>query len=630
MTNRLERLKAMVESMQHRGPDDNGVFASTTQRTYLANCRLAIRDLSSAGHMPMSNLEKTVWITYNGEIYNTEALRLELEGLGFKLFSGSDTELILHGYEAWGKDVVKRLRGMFAFAIYDERNTQIGPHVFIARDRLGIKPLYYSDFPGTFLFASEIKTLVASGLVNASLDPAGLVGYLMLGAVPSPLTIYRGVKVLEPGCTLTLPLDSNSLRFQLERYWSLPTDMSSVTDQAQVVEQVQALLAEAVRIRLVSDVPLGAFLSGGLDSSSIVALMRKASNGTIRTCSMIFEEASYSEAYYAREMAKAVGAEHYERTITAADVLTNLPHIVNSMDQPSLDGVNTYFVSQTAKEAGLTVALTGLGGDELFGGYPNTFQGIPQVLKMLKLIQVVPGGTMLTGKTLALVPGLERWRKLTDILPYPPSVPRAYLVRRGLFSARVVKSLLAPEVWYEGSKLFDPVQHVLEHAGSYTDTLSNANALFNWISRAELGTYTSQQLIRDTDVMSMAHSLEVREPLLDHCLLETVLRLPMTIKTNGTGPKPLLLKAMWEDLPPVIRERSDKKGFTFPFDLWLKGPLKSQMEQLLANSATTALFQPHVLAEKWAAFQNGHIHWSSIWALLSLQAWLEVNSLKSS
>jgi asparagine synthase (glutamine-hydrolysing) len=245
---------------------------------------------------------------------------------------------------------------------------------------------------------------------------------------------------------------------------------------------------------------------------------------------------------------------------------------------------------------------------------------------MLKLTQAVPAGTTLASVALALVPGLERWGKLNDILHYPPSLPRAYLVRRGLFSRATVKALLAPEVWYEGSKLFDPVQYILEHAGPYTATLTNADAQFNWISRAELGTYTSQQLIRDTDVMSMANSLEVREPLLDHCLVEAILRLPATAKT-GTGPKPLLLKAMWESLPPLIRERSDKKGFTFPFDTWLKGPLKYQMEQILANNVSKDLFQAKVVAEKWSAFQKGHIHWSSMWALLSLQGWLEANHL---
>jgi asparagine synthase (glutamine-hydrolysing) len=617
----------MLNAMHHRGPDDNGVFISVTQRTCLANCRLAIRDLSSAGHMPMSNQDKTVWITYNGEIYNADILRLELEELGFKFFSNSDTEVIMQGYIAWGKAIVKRLRGMFAFAIYDERSSEAGPHVFIARDRLGVKPLYYANIAGVFLFASETKTLMASGLVSSQLDFGGLVGYLMLGAVPSPASIYRSIKVLEPGCTLALPLGAKSFAFEIERYWSLPTTITTVsTDPHEVVVQVQEALAEAVRIRLVSDVPLGAFLSGGLDSSSIVALMRKTTNGTIRTCSMVFEESRYNEGHFASTMAKMVESEHYERTITAADMLANWSQLMHAMDQPSVDGINTYFVSKTAREAGLTVALTGLGGDELFGGYPSTFRGIPQMLKMLKWLQAIPGGVLVAGKTVEYIPNLARWQRIGDILPYPPSLPRAYLARRGLLAAATVKSLLKPEVWYEGSKLFDPVQYILDHAGLYT---FSADAQFNWISRAELGNYTSDQLLRDTDVMSMANSLEVREPLLDHCLIETVLSLPVAAKVHRGRHKPLLQDAMSESLPPLIRNRVDKKGFTFPFDNWFKGPLKAEMTQMLNNNARSELFQAKVIAEKWSAYQKGHTHWPSIWALLSLQGWLEINQPQS-
>jgi len=409
-----ERLHRMANSMQHRGPDDEGVYVAPDGQLGFANRRLAIRDLSPAGHMPMTNAEQTVWITYNGEIYNTEELRPELEQLGCVFHSTSDTEVILKGYEAWGCAVIDRLRGMFAFAIYDARAAG-APQFLLARDHLGIKPIYYAETPSAFVFASELKSLLASGLVSKTVSAAGLVGYLLTGSVPNPFTIYADAHALTPSSYLhtTLPLHAS---LQPTRYWSLPTTSSTVATLEEAVAHTRALLAEAVRIRLVSDVPLGAFLSGGLDSSAVVALMRQATPGTIRTCSMIFEEAEYSEAPYAQAMAQHVGAEHFERVITADDLVKEFDNILYALDQPSVDGVNTYFVSQTARQAGLTVALSGLGGDELFGGYPNTFAGVPQVLRILRAAHALPGGAWLVQRTLDLLPQRRRWGRLHDAL----------------------------------------------------------------------------------------------------------------------------------------------------------------------------------------------------------------------
>ena len=266
----------MAGVMFHRGPDDGGLFVSPDRRVALATRRLAIQDLSPAGHMPMSNAEKTVWITYNGEIYNSDELRPELQRLGFSFHSHSDTEVILHAFQAWGDECVGRLRGMFAFAIYDARPGS-RPRVFLARDRLGIKPLYFAQTPQGFVFASELKGIQASGLTSRELSPAGLVGYLMLGSVPNPLSIYRDIRALEPGHTLSIDLSRSAAPIP-KRYWSLPTDTIE-TSYEEAVEQMRHLLEESVRIRLVSDVPLGAFLSGGLDSSGVVALMRQATSG---------------------------------------------------------------------------------------------------------------------------------------------------------------------------------------------------------------------------------------------------------------------------------------------------------------------------------------------------------------
>ncbi|HYP18432.1 MAG TPA: asparagine synthase (glutamine-hydrolyzing), partial [Chloroflexia bacterium] len=518
--------------------------------------------------------------------------------------------------------VVHKLRGMFAFAILDRRADALEGRLFIARDRLGIKPLYYAATPGAFVFASELKALISSGLVGREINPAGLAGYLMLGSVPNPLTIYRDARALEPGCTLTVEHGGTPTT---RRYWSLPNDESQQISTGEAVERVRALLEEAVRIRLVSDVPLGAFLSGGLDSSAVVALMRKATDGPIRTCSMVFEEAEYSEAPYARAMASAVGAEHYERVVTAEDVAGEMDRITWAMDQPTIDGVNTYFVSQTAREAGLTVALSGLGGDELFGGYASTFRGVPQMLNALRITRAVPGGAALARSAIGLLPGRERWGRVGDALLRPPSLASAYMTRRGLFSPGEVKALLAPDVWREAAQTFDPTRHVGQRAGGKGHPVSG-DGVFAWVSRAELSTYTHHQLLRDTDVMSMAHSLEVRVPLLDHVLVEAVLRMPTSVKVNGVGPKSLLLKAMGDELPEAVRARRAKQGFTFPFDRWLRGPLKDYLKE--GGEQDNSMLRAEAVTGVQSAFRQGRVHWSRPWALAVLRAWNEGSGVR--
>jgi len=612
------RLQAMCDAMAHRGPDDSGLYLSPDERVGLVNCRLAIRDLSPSGHMPMESADGSTWITYNGEVYNADALRSTLTDQGYRFRSTSDTEVILYGYQAWGAAVLDHLRGMFAFAILNVETFQRA-NVFLARDRLGIKPLYYAQTAEGVVFASELKALVASGLISHELDPAALVAYLLLGAVPGPLTIYRGVRTLEPGCSISLTLDEQPLNPIVRRYWYLPVDTQEHANPAEAVEEVRTLLEEAVRIRLVSDVPLGAFLSGGLDSSTVVALMRAVSNRSnpIRTCSMVFEEAEYSEAAYAEAVAEATGTEHYARVITAQDVQDNLDAILQAMDQPTIDGVNSYFVSQTAREAGLTVALSGLGGDELFGGYPNTFETLPRLLQMLQRVQSIPSAAPAVRLALGM-PGMhKRWSKVSAALNRPASPASAYLACRGLFSPGEVQSLVTADAWQEAVQRFDAIEQIASSAP--TGQCANGS-LFNWVSRAELRNYTLHQLLRDTDVMSMAHSLEVRVPLLDHRLVEAVLRLPPAMKqANGHGPKPLLTRAVADLLPPLVRDRRDKRGFTFPFDVWLRGPLRRNGHA--PSAALQGLLRTERVAQVSRLFEAGKIHWSRPWALNVLEHW---------
>jgi asparagine synthase (glutamine-hydrolysing) len=612
-----ERTKRMCDAQAHRGPDDADLWTAPDGRVCLGNRRLAIRDLSPAGHMPMSNAAATVWITYNGEVYNTDALRAELEQAGYVFHSTSDTEVILHGYEAWGEQVVTRLRGMFAFAVAQvDAATGRTRRLMLARDQLGIKPLYYAQDSNRLAFASELRALRADGLIGSEIEPEALVGYLMLGAVPNPLTIYREARALPPATYAIWEADGG---WREHTYWHLPDETAESVSEAEASEAVRQLLYETVRIQLVSDVPLGAFLSGGVDSSVIVALMRAATNGVIRTCSMVFSESAYNEAPYARAMAEAVGAEHYERTITTADVRREFETMVQALDQPSVDGVNMYFVSQTARKAGLTVTLSGLGGDELFAGYPSTFQGVPQMQQALRWAQVAPGGAPLARVGLKMIGRrTAAARRVGEALGRPASASSAYVVRRGLFAPGEARALLNAD-WAQ-SVTFDPVRHIAERADGESGRANGQRADTAWVSRAEMRTYMHHQLLRDTDVMSMAHSLEVRVPFVDPRLAEYVLQLPESIVRQGAGPKPLLQQAVGNSLPPVIRERTDKRGFTFPFADWLRTALRAETQAALAEVKMRGWLKPEAIDHIWNDFLAGRIHWSRVWAVVALNS----------
>lgn len=605
-------LLPMTAAMTHRGPDDHGVWISADRRVGLASRRLSVRDVSSAGHMPIGNSDGTLWLIHNGEIYNADALRSELEALGYGFRSQSDSEVILHGYDAWGPGIVERLRGMFAFAIYDERSGK-QRCLFLARDRLGIKPLYFARTPRRLVFASELKALRASGLVSSCVSPAGVIGYLLTGSIPSPLTIYHEAQALEPAHTLTVEMPEGRLDARPKRYWSFPSPEDTRVTLDEAIGRIRCALEDAVRSHLVSDVPLGAFLSGGLDSSAVVALMHAAGAGPIRTCSMVFEEAAYSEASYSRAVARAVGCEHYERIITAEQVRADLDCIFRSMDQPTIDGVNTYFVSKTAREAGLTVALSGLGGDELFGGYTKTFRVLPNLVRALRLARAIPGGVPFARASIRLLrPGESRVREAFD---RPPSPASAYLACRGLFSPLEVRSLVSPEVWDAAIDSLERVLGIGEPDPLAKDFDADPSL---WISRAELEGYTRNQLLRDTDVFSMAHSLEVRVPLLDDRLIETVLRLPAIVRHAGK-PKDLLLRAVSDLLPPEIRQRRQKQGFVLPFDVWLRGPLKPSRHE--SDRELDGFLRPQGAEHVYAEFESRRLHWSRPWALTALRGW---------
>jgi asparagine synthase (glutamine-hydrolysing) len=623
----VSRLEAMARAQLHRGPDDAGrvPLGGTDWYGGLANRRLAIRDLSPAGRMPMGSGSNAVWLTYNGEIYNTDELRPELERRGYTFRSESDAEVLLHGYEEWGEGVVGRLRGIFAFGVVDTRAGR--QKLCLARDPLGVKPLYYTRTATGVAFASELRALTESGLMTRQIDPAGLVAYLMLGSVPNPLTIYRDAQGLPPGSTLTIDLDRPD-RGEARAYWrppaGAPADDGEARPEQEAIDRVRQALKDAVRSQLVSDAPLGAFLSGGLDSSAVVALMRASTAGPIRTCSMVFEEAGYSEELYGRAMADAAGAEHFSRVITARELDDNLDRILWAMDQPTVDAVNTYFVSQTAREAGLTVALSGLGGDELFGGYPSTFKGVPRLARAAAALESVPGGAAAARVAISLSPFSRRWAKAGDALRRPVSAESAYIARRGLFAPSEVRDLVGAEVWEEAAARFEPTAYIATHAGGHNGSgqpIASGRHMpgswFGWISRAELGTYTHDQLLRDTDVMSMAHSLEVRVPLLDQRLINTVLQLPDGLQSDHP-PKWLLSAALGRRLPRDVRSPRSKQGFTLPFEVWISGRLRRRVSSMLDDCVETAGLRRPAVRAVWTAYRTRRVRWSRPWALAVL------------
>ncbi len=598
--------------MESRGPDSQGQVAVRPRaggQLLLGACRLAIQDLSPAGHQPMHDPETDNWLVYNGEIYNFRALRQELAEAGCHFRSHCDTEVLLLGYRMWGMDVVRRLRGMFAFALWDAGRQTL----WLVRDRHGIKPLYYAQRGGALLFASELRAMLASGLLPREMDPTGLDSYLKFGAVQEPATLVRGVRQIPAGHWMRV----TAQEARLERYWSLPLPDAALNGDARVraarLEELRATLSSAVELRLLSDVPLGIFLSGGLDSS-VVAAEAVARARQVKTFTVIFQERKYNEAAPAHMVARFLGTEHHEIPLSQQDLIGGLPQALRAMDQPTVDGVNTYFVSRAAKQAGVTVALTGLGGDELFAGY-RSFRVVPWMERIEgwspSWLRSVAAGVA------ALAPGsaghdrkFSTWMRRESGFDHP-----FYLSRMLLTPARVAR-LLRPG-WLLNIDFEQFVPEMAERR-----RLLSGHDPVNRIACLELAVYLRNTLVRDTDCMSMAHSLEVREPLIDHLLTEQVLRLPGAWKLRRRQRKSLLVEAMNRPLPPEILAQP-KRGFVLPFAEWMRGPLCREIQETLAEPGPVLNEALHWddVRQVWNEFEAGRAHWSRPWMFYVLRKW---------
>ncbi len=613
-----EVLEKMTQSVIHRGPDDSGMYSDHI--VGLGHRRLSIIDLSPLGHQPMWNSAETIAIIFNGEIYNFLALREELAKKGYQFESTSDTEVIIYLYQEYGTDCFQKMNGMFALALYDTSKEKI----ILARDRLGKKPLYWTRQHGTLIFGSELRALTLHPLFSKKLNIASLNKYLAFDYIPTPHTVYEEVYKLEPGTFLECTKDS----IQKTQFWDITfhqelhsPNFSVQENYSDIISGIDSHLEEAVRRRLVSDVPLGVFLSGGLDSSTVAYYAQKNSSQKIKTFSIGFEEKSYDESPYAREVACFLGTEHHEKILTAKDSLQFIPQIGNFIDEPVADYsfIPTYLLSRFTREH-VTVALGGDGGDELFFGYGTLTaerivqltRNYPEVLK--KFLQIARKLTRTSHSSFNLSFKLDR---LLAGIDSPRS--RQHHAWMGTFSQNNRKDLFVGDVWNELSS-----KNEYEDIDQYMDHVQG-EPRYNQLIYLYLRTYLMDQVLVKVDRMSMATSLEVRAPFLDHQFVDFINRIPYNFKIKGLKTKYLLKKVMENKLPRTIVYRK-KQGFGVPLSQWFNSELKEFVQTTLSSEKirNIGLFNPrivHTILEEH--FEGKRDNRKMIWSLIIWQLWHE-------
>jgi asparagine synthase (glutamine-hydrolysing) len=607
---RSDAVQRMCAAMIHRGPDDSGMAQCGSATVGMR--RLAIFDPIN-GHQPMVTRDGRYTLIFNGAIYNFHALQAELESAGWVFRTRCDTEVLLAALVNWGESALDRLRGMFAFALWDSEDESL----FAARDPFGIKPLYYRHDGGRLLFASEITALLASGASPGDIDPAAVAEYFAWFAVPAPRTIYRGILSLRPGECLRFCRGQLNIR----RTWSRQTiadDPRPCASRDEFVSGLRSRLEDTIRAHVIADVPVGAFLSGGLDSAVVVGLMSRASGNALRTFSIGFEEDGFSEADEAEASARHFGALHHTRIVTGDEVARDIDSIISACDQPTGDGVNTYYVSQTAQAGGVKVVLSGLGGDELFGGYPS-FASVPFLARRLPAWRSLPGAlrSLVTG---ALSCGGTRTRKLSDFLSFARDAHELMALQRRVFSDARLRALLAESTLSQiaDSTPFHPELDALRAEIGSRDW-------FSLVSAWETRTYMADVLLRDSDVMSMRHSLELRVPFIDRPLIEWLWRQPARFLSDRRRPKSALFDATLDILPPgLVRRR--KKGFTLPFPIWMRKDLRPFLEDTFSASSISksGFLSLGPVQDLWKEFASGRgdREWSRVWSVAVLIAFI--------
>ena len=627
------RVRAMAAALRHRGPDDEGFLINEPRAPGLAlgMRRLSIIDLGG-GRQPVWNETRDVAVVFNGEIYNYRELRERLKLLGHRFATESDTEILVHGWEEWGEECLSELRGMFAFALLDLRGRfATAPLLFLARDPLGIKPLYYTQTPECFAFASEVRALLTGGSAPKQLSQDALTAYLLFGSVSEPVTMLEGVFSLPPGHRMLLYVPERRRVPRARPWWDPRTspaarDPKKPKDLESAGKKLRPILDAAVRGHLLADVPVGLFLSSGLDSGAIAALAGRAQAG-IRSFTLAFPGTAYDEAPLARKIAEKCGTQHTEIPLDSDAMLARLDEGVASLDQPTMDGINTYFVSWAAREEGLKVALSGLGGDEAFAGYAS-FENTAMLRRLSRIGWFVP--KILRRAIAPLMTAALRRRKSPDAAGKataawvdPDRLPEPYFFARALFPpdqlARLTEPRFRPSTVGADGVTLEPtwlgwLERIASEASNFAPLGSTA-----WL---EMRSYMVSTLLRDTDGMSMARSLEVRVPLLDTALIEFVCSLPDEARQRRGKQKALLVEALRDLLPEEILGEH-KKTFTLPWEEWLRGPLRPRLEASFAELAPA--LAPHLRAEGvravWAAFCEGKTSWSRPWSLYVLNEW---------
>jgi asparagine synthase (glutamine-hydrolysing) len=610
--------RRMMEAIRHRGPDDDGLLVAPS--VVFGMRRLSIIDLSG-GRQPVFNEAGNVGVVFNGEIYNYQQLRGTLEERGHVFRTRSDTEVIVHGYEEWGQDCLDRFRGMFAFALWDARESgssgDAARHakVFIARDRLGIKPLYFYRSGNQLIFASEIKALLASGLVPRQLDPAGLRAYLQLGHIPPPFTAIRGVIPLTQGHSGVW----HDGQWCTKPYWTLNPHASTSVPPEQLASNLADVLVDAMRNHLVSDVPVLLFLSGGTDSACLAAAARKAGAQNLSAVTVGFGESEFDETELSRRTALALDIPHQVVTLEANRVAADLDHAIWALDQPTVDGLNSYWISKLAAEAGFKVALSGQGGDELFGGYESLvwFKRFNTVARWAQPFPAALFGRLFDRKSLPF-----RWRKLSYLIGADDPFVASQMAVKFLFLESDVAGLLSPALGQNGHHA-----EAQDHLAYWSKLVEKEN-LLERLAFMDIHTHLEPRLLRDLDATSMAHSIEVRPVFLDHRLVEFLLPVPSGVRIQQ---KRLLLEAAKSFLPQNLLhdlETRRKRTFTFPFERWITRDLRPTVQEAFSSERLSRLqvLEFAAVNDVWRRYERseGVVGWSRIWNLFVLGRWCEI------
>lgn len=602
----------MTASMAHRGPDASGIRRLGNH--VLGHRRLSIIDLSPDSNQPFASTDGRYTVAFNGEIYNYRELRAELKDVAWR--TGSDTEVLLAAYARWGNDCLHRLQGMFAFAIHDARSDEL----FIARDRMGIKPLYWYRDDRRVLFASEVRALLSTGLVPRRIDEDALIDHLRYQTVHAPATMVDGVRMLEAGHWMRVSDQEMSIARWYDPVSAAQLDVEGMPLKG-VHREVRDRLARAVEKRLVSDVPFGAFLSGGIDSSAVVGLMAQASQSPVHTFSVVFDEDEFTEERFARLVAGKFRTEHTMIRLKPTEMLRLLPDALAAMDHPSADGPNTYVVSKVTKEAGITMALSGLGGDEVFAGYPVFARTLRLWHKRWLTQFPLPLRSAAAAAISAARPSIAS-AKMGELLRLGGfSVDDTYPVSRLSFTDREILGMVRRDR-LPANQVAAIMRDLIRTRGGHQ------LPLLSQVSVGELSTYLQNVLLRDADQMSMAHALEVRVPFLDHDLVEFVLGVGDSIKYPYT-PKKLLVDSLSDLLPAEVVNRP-KMGFTMPWELWMRHELRAFCEERIMRLDARPVFRKGAVIGLWRRFlaSDKRVNWSRLWSLVVLGDWLDRHALE--